>query len=632
MSTFFGLHIGASALNAFQVAVNTTANNIANIRTEGYSRQTTTLQAKTALRVTARYGSAGTGVEATSIQQQRDSYYDTKYWGNNSSLGRYEQKLYYLDQIQTYFKDDSSVKGFSTVFGEMFSALDTLKTDSAELSKRNQFINKAQSLCTYFNSVYQNLSEIQTDCNEEIKSNVDTINSIAEKISLLNKEINQIETGTGANAATLRDERANLLDQLSKIVDVSYTEYEVQNTYGDNLGGTNFTVYINGETLVDGKNYRKLECVPSKMIVTPPSYDDAGNLKYYETKLNQTDNDGNYYLYWKDTGMDFSATAGTSGGSLKGLFEMRDGDNGENFRGTITAADEHSFTVTGTSVEDLNALNLPAKDGVIKVNDVNYKYDSWEAEVDSEGNLVSVKFNLSSDRSVAYPETAVEKGYVLSAGAGINEMGIPYYMAQINEFIRNFSQLFNEIESTGQDLNGDKAPTFFEGVTANGTEYDFSGTAAYRNLEAGKTTSISSADNTYYRLTGGNYKVNQELIDSPSRFGATTDITKTDAYDVVEELKKLQSETTVYRGDKAESFLETLLSDISVDTEKATTYYKVYSNLETTISLQRTSVSGVDEDEEGINMMNYQNAYNMASKIISVMQEMLDKLINETGV
>ena len=217
-STFFGLHIGSSALSSFQVATNTTANNIANVKTTGYTRQEATLQAKDAINVTARYGSVGTGVTVTSIKQQRDLYYDNKYWENNSCYGRYEQKLYYMEQIQNYFKDNgSSVKGFSSVFSQMFSDLDTLRSKPSDKTVRNQFISSAQSLCTYFNQMSDNLSKLQDDCNEEIRNNVDKINSISEKISLLNKEINQIETGTGVEASSLRDERANLIDSLSKI-------------------------------------------------------------------------------------------------------------------------------------------------------------------------------------------------------------------------------------------------------------------------------------------------------------------------------------------------------------------------------------------------------------------------------
>ena len=225
-----------------------------------------------------------------------------------------------MEQIQNYFKDNgSSVKGFSSVFSQMFSDLDTLRSKPSDKTVRNQFISSAQSLCTYFNQMSDNLSKLQDDCNEEIRNNVDKINSISEKISLLNKEINQIETGTGVEASSLRDERANLIDSLSKIVNVSYNETEVQNTNGDNLGGTNFSLYINGEKVVEGKDYRKLICESSK------------------TKNNQTDNDDLYKIYWEDTKMEFSATAGTAGGSLKALFEVRDGDNLENFFIRITA-------------------------------------------------------------------------------------------------------------------------------------------------------------------------------------------------------------------------------------------------------------------------------------------------------
>lgn len=163
-STFFGLHIGSSALSSFQVATNTTANNIANVKTTGYTRQEATLQAKDAINVTARYGSVGTGVTVTSIKQQRDLYYDNKYWENNPCYGRYEQKLYYMEQIQNYFKDNgSSVKGFSSVFSQMFSDLDTLRSKPSDKTVRNQFISSAQSLCTYFNQMSDNLSKLQDD-------------------------------------------------------------------------------------------------------------------------------------------------------------------------------------------------------------------------------------------------------------------------------------------------------------------------------------------------------------------------------------------------------------------------------------------------------------------------------------
>ena len=129
-SQFFGLNIGASALSSFQTSVNTTANNIANVQTKGYTRQTTTLQSTDPIRVYSRYGSTGTGVTATAITQERNLYYDTKYWQNSSSKGYYEQKLYYLYQVEDVIKDDSTQTGFTSIFSKMFAGLDTLKRRS----------------------------------------------------------------------------------------------------------------------------------------------------------------------------------------------------------------------------------------------------------------------------------------------------------------------------------------------------------------------------------------------------------------------------------------------------------------------------------------------------------------------
>lgn len=621
-STFFGLNIGTSALNTYQVAVNTTANNIANLATEGYSRQTATLRASDAMRSCTKYGSVGTGVEVTAIHQERDLYYDSKYWNNNSSFGYYEQKIYYLDQIQTFFKDDYEVNGYASIFTKMFSTLDTLKTNSADVSVRNQFISSARSLCTYFNQMSQSMTELQNTLNEEIKNQVDQVNAIAQKVALLNKEINQVETGTGAYASELRDERAKIIDTLSKTANVTYTETKVHNTDDANadLGGTVFTLSVNGEVLVQSTEYRTLVCESSEM------------------KNNESDIDGLYYIYWSDTKMPLSATAGTSGGTLKALFELRDGDNGDQLKGKVVDAgiDEETgkeyFTITGPSVKTLNALNIPRQDGSIFVGNKTYDYDSFEAEVDGEGNLVSVKFLLKDYEHPDNKIASVNNGYTLSCGSGIDAMGVPYYMAQMNEFIRNFTEMFNEIEKTGQSLTGEPSPVFFEGITKTGMVFDFTDSENYHTLNEGETTKIKSLDNTYYRLSSGNLAINEDVIKDPSIFGASTDYTKTDSYDVIEKLLKLENDVVMYRGDKAGAFLETLISDVSVDTNKAEVYLEVYSNLEKTIGNQRTSVSGVDEDEEGVNLIKFQNAYNMSAKVIQIMQQLLDKLINETAV
>ena len=433
-SQFFGLNIAGSGLSAYQAAINTTANNVSNVQKEGYSRQETTLEASAALRVYAAYGSTGTGIVATEIKQQRDLYYDSKYWENNAKLGYFDQKLYYLNQVEGYFEDNGVDMGFSTIFSAMFNGLDTLNGGNAsDFSVRNQFIYRADNLCTYFNSVANSLESLQKDLNEEIYSCASNINAIGEKIALLNKEINQIEV-RGGYANELRDERALLLDELSAMVSVTTQEYAVPNTYGADLGGTNFTVFINGQILVDGNDYRALECISDKY------------------KNNQTDAEGMYEIKWSDTGTDFAATTGTAGGTLKALFDLRDGNNTEALKGVATTITPNengvydSVTITNLSNNKINALNIPEL-GTITAGNKTYEYSSWEAEVDADGNLVNVTFHL--DKPVEQSELYLVADKDIVVGKSVDSMGIPYYLAQFDEFLRNFTEMFNDIQKQG---------------------------------------------------------------------------------------------------------------------------------------------------------------------------------------
>ena len=83
-SQFFGLNIAYTGLLASNAAMNTTSNNIANVQTEGYSRQQVTQQASNALRVFQTYGCAGAGVETLAIERVRDEFYDGRFWDNNA--------------------------------------------------------------------------------------------------------------------------------------------------------------------------------------------------------------------------------------------------------------------------------------------------------------------------------------------------------------------------------------------------------------------------------------------------------------------------------------------------------------------------------------------------------------------
>lgn len=299
-NSFFGLHIGTSGLYAANTWLNITANNISNEQTKGYSRQTATQQASRPLRVYQRYGQLGSGVEVNNITRIRDEYYDVKYWLNQCKQGDSSTRSYYLTQIEDYFADDGT-SGFTTEFGGFYNSLEELSKTPADLSARSSMLNYAQNFLEYMTTIRTNLQNTQADINAEISSNVDQINALAKEIAIINKQINVIEL-QGANANTLRDKRALLLDELSSIVEIDTNEISYAN------GKSEFYVTICGKSLVNNYDCFSLEVVAR------------------EDKADSDDLVGLYDIKWS-YGEDFNpATSGTIG-TLAALIKLRDGNN-----------------------------------------------------------------------------------------------------------------------------------------------------------------------------------------------------------------------------------------------------------------------------------------------------------------
>ena len=610
-STFFGLQIAYSGLNAFQASINTTANNVSNVETEGYSRQTVVKQSSSALRVYQKYGSVGTGVTAEKVTQMRDEYYDQKYWYTNPYKGFYDRKEYYMNQIEDLYTDSAANPGFSSIFGAMFNSLDSIKDNAGDGSVRTEFVSNAQKLCTYFNSTAQQLQELQSSVNDEIKTTVENVNSIAQKIALLNKQINTVEQ-QGGQANELRDQRALLVDELSEIVTVEVDEVDVVNSnYPDmHTGATYYTVKLNGQLLVDNYDYKTL------------------SVESREAKHNQSDVEGLYDIIWTDSGNSFNIQSKNLSGSLKALFEIRDGNDEQNLQGIVDSSTAGTITLTALNIKDINALCMPEA-GAITVNNYNLEYSSFTANTDENGKLTTITFTLNGGISTKVQDEISNQK--LAVGSTVNYKGIPYYQDQMSAFLRNFAQSFNTIHETGQDLNGDTGGAFFtvddKVMDREGVYGDMDGEG---NIISGSFTSTSD---TYFRLTALNADVSDAISRDASKVAATSDITKgVDAYDKIVELLKLESDTVLYRGNSADKFLQTIYADITVDTQECSVFNQNYTNILDAVQKQRDSVSAVDEDEEAMDLVKFQNAYNLASKVIQTMKEMYDQLILNTGV
>lgn len=635
-SQFFGLNTAYTGLLAANAAMNTTSNNIANVQTEGYSRQQVVQSASNALRVFQTYGCAGAGVDVLAIERIRDEFYDTKYWSNNTLKGEYSIKEYYMLQIENYFIDDGTTTGFKTVFDQfMTTGLQALMDNPGNTATKAQFIGYAGELTEYFNGMYANLQETQKDVNQELKLKIDEINSLASEIGALNKQINVIElNGTVANE--LRDRRTVLLDQLSEIVSIETKEIPITDPYNTDVktGGNRFIVTIaGGQLLVDTADYKQLECVART------SYE----------KVNQSDIDGLYDVYWSD-GQEFNLYNEQIGGALQGLIEIRDGNNGENFSGTVTATgtveDENGVThdtvtvqVSAEHLKDLNKSNLSNQGGIINLGNQLFYYDSWSYTCtypdDGSDPVYSYTFVLSGSTKNDSRLTNDRVGKAASIGKDFDYQGIPYYMNQTNEWVRTFAQKFNDILLSGYTSDGNSGEMLFSGKYATDDEqYDFPDGYRY-DLQTDGSLTVDVSDDSYYWLTAGNFSIVEALLENADLL-ATKKLEGDgpEQNDLVEELKLMANDKDKmsYRGSSAGEFLERILSDIALNTSNASTFCANYTNITQSVDNQRISISGVDEDEEAVNLVKYQNAYNLASKMIQTLTEIYDRLILETGV
>ena len=637
-SQFFGLNIAYTGLLASNAAMNTTSNNIANVQTEGYSRQQVTQQAANALRVFQTYGCAGAGVETLAIERVRDEFYDGRFWDNNAQLGEYDMKQYYMQQLETYFDDDGKSTGFKTIFDQlMITGMQALLKDPNSATAKSQFVGYAGALTEYFNGMAGNLEKVQKDINQEIKLKVDQINSLAGEIASLNKQINTLELA-GTKANELRDRRTLLIDELSKIVDVEVKETPIIDANNENreTGANRYMVKIaGGQMLVDGSDYNGLECVART------SYE----------KVNQTDIDGLYEVYWAD-GQKFNLYNASMGGDLAGLIQMRDGNNGENFTGQVTATgttttadgkthDTVTVKVTKAYLQDLNKCNLSDQGGILDLGNQEFYYDSWEytCEYDANGNATySYTFTLSDSEKNLRGITNDRVGKKAEIGTDLSYQGIPYYMNQMNEWIRTFSQKFNDILTSGYSGSGDPGVKMFTGNKATSSEQFLLDDAAKRYDKQEKKNSkvtVKVNDDSYYRLTAKNFDILDAMEQDPSLMANRKNASDgVEQNDLLNDLKNLATDKSKmsFRGCNASEFLQCILSDVALNASRANTFYASFKDISNTIDNQRISISGVDEDEEAVNLVKYQNGYNLASKMIQTLTEIYDRLILETGV
>lgn len=298
-STFVGVRIADRGLSASQVALAATTNNISNVNTTGYSRQVVNQIAVGPAAVYNR-STVGNGTEVTSVSRVNSFRLDQKYWQENSTLGYYETAADYLTQIETYLDTSADDTTFSDMMDNFTSALATLSTDNSTTA-RTTVLEYGQDICAYFNEAAESLTELRNEVNVEVKTTVEQINAYATQIADLNQQITVAATA-GAAANELEDRRDLLVDELSKLTDITVSTATVY-TAPDGTTTETYNILINGSSLVNANTARQLECY---------------------TITGSGTSDGMYGIRWADTGKELAVG---DGGTLAAYLDVRDGSS-----------------------------------------------------------------------------------------------------------------------------------------------------------------------------------------------------------------------------------------------------------------------------------------------------------------
>lgn len=221
------LYIGASGLQQSQNALNTTANNLANVETTGYVRQQVlfadrnynTFDTKSAI----SKQQAGLGVNIADVVHTRDYFLDKYYRTENGRQAFYDATNEAVQEVITSFQElegttfQSGMYDFWTAFQEFAKIPDSSVNQNLVVQKGVLFVERAQG-------IIDNMKSYQNKINTKISESIDRINELGHTIQELNLQIQKVEAGKIETAMTLRDERDNALDELSQYAQIDFSE------------------------------------------------------------------------------------------------------------------------------------------------------------------------------------------------------------------------------------------------------------------------------------------------------------------------------------------------------------------------------------------------------------------------
>lgn len=602
MSLFGGLYVGKSGLQTSQNALNTVAHNLSNQNTTGYVRQqvamTDTYYNTISTTKAISNSQTGDGVRYSEVRHIRDYFFDMKYREESGRYSFYETSYSTTLEIEDILGELDGA-AFKDSLDGLWTAMEELSKTPSDSTYMSMLVSKAASFVQNATSVYQSFIEYQDNLNLQIKDMVDEINAIGTRIDELNKKISMIETGGIEKANDLRDERDLLIDTLAGYGNITYSED----------ANSRVTVRFNGTDFVT----------------------DAGA---YKMGLQQDDETGFYTPYWEQNAIKttdgngreildisvaqvfklsetISTDAGTDVGGLRALLLAR-GDHVANFMDLSNNATQ----------KKLDALKLNS------IDEYNKDPEGYELKYYNDNIANSLMMNIEAEFDNLVHAVVTKVNEVLAdncdpkSGYLCNDDGTPMQL-----FLKGSYTPYEKITDKNEiQAAKDSGAKLYEIYDENGN-----GTRTYwKYVEEYDASDPDSRKNLY---NCANLKINQELVQTPSKLGFVKEDGSTD-YSLGKQLLKAFEDAEIYinpNATKASSFENCYTEIVNQMSTMGNVFKDVYEYQQLAVEQaesNRQSVIGVSSDEELEHMIMYQNAYNAASRYINVINTLLDSVIS----
>lgn len=570
------LYIGTSGLQTSQNALNTTAHNLSNVDTTGYTRQQVQQSDRAYVTISKNPRSIsdkqyGLGVSYSRVKQVRDYFLDKTFRRESGRSMFYEVSSDVLGEVESQLGELNG-EAFQTAISDLWTAVQELSKDPCSSVTQGLLVQRASEFIERAGAVYDGFCNYQDNLNVQVKQQVDKINAYGEQLLELNDRIRAIESGGIEKANDLRDARNQILDELAELTEMSYSE----DRYG------NVEVKIEGVDFVKGSTCYSIELqVDESTGFYTPFWPQNATYHILDNGQKKYNIDGAEVF---DLTREISADMNTDIGGLKGMLLAR-GDHRADYR-------------------DVQSSNY---DGVSQSVIMNV-----QAEFDQLIHNVTTKIN-----SILADAAGVQTGDITLADGSVLEK-VRYCKIEPGAFnyMRNDDgtplQLFDKITTDEYTKVKD----------INGTEY-----WVYAEEDMAQADSLYSVKNL---------QIDEGLRQSPSKLSfrkedGTEDNATAEALKAAftEEIYSLNPNVL-----KKTTFVDYYSDLVSQVANSGYVYRSISENQMNTVeSAQnaRAQVLDVSSDEELSNMIKFQNAFNASSRYINVISEMLEHIISTLG-